>query len=366
LDSIVKAIAINLSLGGRYAEEICLLSGVEKNKEIKALSDEDLERLFKAFFMVYSRVKYYKDIKPCVSIINDEAENFAPFEFESMKGKQIKYFENFNDATDYYYSLSQKDAYMSGSNSEFENRYKQLEFRLKQQEDYAIELENKSKELSELGNVIFRNHVLFNNILSKLREANKLNRGWEEINAVIESEKSRGIYEANCIERIDTEKGIIYFIIEGKHFGASINSDSSTLMNEFFSKSKKMKSKIQGTMISAVSTRRLIDELKAKGVEHSQKIDRAEKEDKKWFEKYRWMKTSSNFLLVAGKDATQNEILIKKVAEDNDLIFHTSIAGSPFGVLKDGLNAPEIDKKECAQFILAFSRAYNKRTKAGF
>ena len=59
-------------------------------------------------------------------------------------------------------------------------------------------------------------------------------------------------------------------------------------------------------------------------------------------------------------DATQNEIVVKKVAEDADLIFHTTIAGSPFGILKNGKEAKLQDKEECAGFIAACSRAWRE------
>ncbi len=79
---------------------------------------------------------------------------------------------------------------------------------------------------------------------------------------------------------------------------------------------------------------------------------------KSWYEKFRWFFTSNNFLLIAGKDATSNESLIRKYLEKNDLVFHADIHGSPFGILKNGQNAGEEDIYEAAKFIASYSRAW--------
>ena len=104
----------------------------------------------------------------------------------------------------------------------------------------------------------------------------------------------------------------------------------------------------------------MIEELNNQGVIKDSKVVEELKDEKKWFEKFRWLKTSNDFLLVCGKDAAQNEIVIKKVAEPNDLIFHASVSGSPFGVLKNGLDAKDIDRFEAANFVLCFSRAWRE------
>ncbi|MEM1804828.1 MAG: DUF814 domain-containing protein [Nanopusillaceae archaeon] len=82
---------------------------------------------------------------------------------------------------------------------------------------------------------------------------------------------------------------------------------------------------------------------------------------KKWYEKFRWFFTSNNFLFIAGKDAITNEILINKYLEKNDLVFHADIHGSPFGILKNGINAKEEDILESAKFVASYSKAWKMK-----
>ncbi|MFA5333457.1 MAG: ribosome rescue protein RqcH [Candidatus Nanoarchaeia archaeon] len=359
LDSIVKTVAIKLGVGGRYAEETCFNAGIEYSKEPGILSNDEIDKLFKSFSTIYMEVKHYKNISPSVYLKNDEVINFSPIDFNSIADSFKKTFESFNHACDYYYSHAQIGANESDNRGVFDSRIMQLKKRLNQQEDYLKELESESGKLASVGKIIFENSSLINAVLSKIRNA-KTSRRWDEILEIIGSEKNKGIYEASIIQEIATETGEISLKINGTVFSASINDEAFRLANNFFEKSKKLKGKIQGTLVSAGQTRMMIEELIEKGIEESTKVIKDLKPEKKWFEKFRWLKTSNDFLLVSGKDASQNEIVIRKISEPNDLIFHASVAGSPFGVLKDGLNADETDKLQAANFILCFSRAWRE------
>lgn len=132
----------------------------------------------------------------------------------------------------------------------------------------------------------------------------------------------------------------------------------------YFEKSKKAKKKVEGAKKALVVS---FDKLKKLEQEASkleqEKPELSVKRKKHWFEKFRWFITSDGFLVVGGRDATTNEIIIKKHAEPGDLVFHTDMAGSPFMVIKsEGKEISDIAIKETADFTATFSRAF----KAGF
>jgi len=54
------------------------------------------------------------------------------------------------------------------------------------------------------------------------------------------------------------------------------------------------------------------------------------KRKREWFEKFRWFYSSEGFLVVGGRDATTNEILIKKHTDKDDLVFHTDAINAIF------------------------------------
>jgi predicted ribosome quality control (RQC) complex YloA/Tae2 family protein len=81
----------------------------------------------------------------------------------------------------------------------------------------------------------------------------------------------------------------------------------------------------------------------------------------KWYMKFRWFTSSEGFLCIGGRDATTNDIVIKKYAEKGDLIFHTEHPGSPFFIIKaEGKEIPQKTKEETAQATLSFSKAWKE------
>ncbi len=80
---------------------------------------------------------------------------------------------------------------------------------------------------------------------------------------------------------------------------------------------------------------------------------------REWFESFRWCRSSDGLLLLGGRDATTNEVVVKRHAGKGDLLFHTDFAGSPFVVIKSGgLPIPEETIGEAAQFCAIHSRAW--------
>ena len=88
------------------------------------------------------------------------------------------------------------------------------------------------------------------------------------------------------------------------------------------------------------------------------------KQKREWHEKFRWFFTSSGKLVIGGKSAEQNEEVIKKHLDKNDLVMHTYMPGSPFAVIKAGEEkVQESDIKETAIFTASFSRAWREGKK---
>jgi hypothetical protein len=84
------------------------------------------------------------------------------------------------------------------------------------------------------------------------------------------------------------------------------------------------------------------------------------------YKKYKWFYTSSDKLVVGGKNAKQNDELLKKVQKmkGNFYIMHTSHPGSPFSaIISDPKTVKKTDLEECAIFTGAFSRAWKKGMK---
>ena len=121
----------------------------------------------------------------------------------------------------------------------------------------------------------------------------------------------------------------------------------------YYERVKKLKRKLEGAERVVEETGKKIDKLKKEQLdEKEEKIDRK----KEWYEKFRWFFSSEGILCIGGRDATTNEIIIKKHAEKDDLVFHTDMAGSPFFLTKGSPGEATI--RECADATVTFSKVW--------
>lgn len=93
------------------------------------------------------------------------------------------------------------------------------------------------------------------------------------------------------------------------------------------------------------------------------KVVSVDKKDE-WFKKYRWFFTSSRKLVYGGKNAIQNEEIVKELmnSDKNFVIMHTRNPGSPFSVIfSESVN--EKDLEEVAIFTACFSRSWRNKEK---
>ncbi|MBT4805061.1 DUF814 domain-containing protein [Candidatus Woesearchaeota archaeon] len=129
----------------------------------------------------------------------------------------------------------------------------------------------------------------------------------------------------------------------------------------YFNLAKKAKKKLAGAKEAVEMSKKKLEKLQQEEDKFMEReIKKLEKKERKkeWYEKFHWFISSEDFLCIGGKDATSNEIVIKKHTDKDDLVFHTDMAGSPFFVIKNGQEATEITIEETAQAVGVYSKAW--------
>ena len=129
----------------------------------------------------------------------------------------------------------------------------------------------------------------------------------------------------------------------------------------YFNLAKKAKKKLAGAKDALVVSKKKLEKLQKeedKFMEIETKKQEKKERKREWYEKFHWFISSEDFLCIGGKDATSNEIVVKKHTDKEDLVFHTDMAGSPFFIIKNGQEAKEITIEETAQAVAVYSRAW--------
>ena len=128
--------------------------------------------------------------------------------------------------------------------------------------------------------------------------------------------------------------------------------------SEYFEKAKKARTKSLRTKEALLKSEKKLEGLsKKKPV--MQEVILKKPIKKEWYEKFRWFISSEDFLVIGGRDATTNEIVIKKHTDKEDIVFHTDMAGSPFFVIKTkGRKPAKATIQETANATACYSRAW--------
>ncbi|MBD3355223.1 DUF814 domain-containing protein [Candidatus Woesearchaeota archaeon] len=127
----------------------------------------------------------------------------------------------------------------------------------------------------------------------------------------------------------------------------------------YFERSKKAKKKLEGAEEALKRSLKKLGNEKRKEEKQQKKEKKESKRKKKWYEKFHWFYSSEDFLCIGGRDATTNEIIIKKHTEKEDIVFHTDISGSPFFVIKTkGKKPTKKTLNEAAQATASYSSAW--------
>jgi len=137
-----------------------------------------------------------------------------------------------------------------------------------------------------------------------------------------------------------------------------LNKSIEENAGRYFDRAKKAKKKKQGAGEALEKSLKKLEKIKK---ERPAEKEKTKKKDVKreWYEKFRWFISSEGFLCIGGRDATSNEIVIKKHTEKHDIVFHTDMAGSPFFVVKTkGKKVGKATLEEAAQATASYSRAW--------
>ncbi len=130
---------------------------------------------------------------------------------------------------------------------------------------------------------------------------------------------------------------------------------------------KVMKTKYEKTQANAELAVKTAEKKAKKELEHQQGQLQKQQIQKLrrvyWFEKFYWFISSENYLVLAGRDATQNDMLYKRYLKKNDIYVHADIHGAASCVIKNptGEPIPPVTLQEAGQMSVCRSSAWDSK-----
>jgi len=359
---IVRALTKFLSIGGTYAEEILLRAEVDKKTSCNALTEHQLDSIFDNIQKIFSFIGSENMEPRIVSDENNVWIDVTPVPLKKYIQFDQKKYENFNSTLDEYYikiTDTERGDESTGDVASEVARHK----RILQKQQKALEtLKEPITKNKTIGDLIYQHFGELQSFLQKILEQKRSKKSWEEVASNFEAKKKANSYPEVYFHALDPATQVVQVLVEKQVFSLHINESIQANADKYYSRSKKAEKKLRGAKKTLQET---IDNIKK--VEKQVRIVKeahqplVKRRKKEWFEKFRWFHSSDGFLVIGGRDATTNEILIKKRMEAQDIVFHAEIVGAPFVLIKtQGKTVPEQTINEAAQLAASYSRAWKE------
>ena len=392
---LVRTLATQLNFGGLYAEELCTRAGVEKTMEIEAAGEKQYEALFGALERLREPILDGRTDPRLYETDDGDVVDATPLPLREREaeGYDATAFESFNGAIDeYFYRLEteSEDETRAGGETDrpdFEAEIEKYERIIEQQEGAIEAYDEQADEEQRKAESLYGNYDLVDEICSTVREAREDAVPWDEIESTFEAGAERGIEAAEAVVSVDEAEGTVTVDLGDGPIELDPTVGVERNADRLYTEAKRVRGKKEGAEAAIEDTREDLAAVERRREEWE--VDDADGDDEagdggdgetdylamssvpvrydeQWHERFRWFRTSDDFLVIGGRNADQNEELVKKYMDPSDRFFHAGAHGAPVTILKAtepdeparDVDIPESSKREAARFAVSYSSVW--------
>ncbi|KAF4321106.1 hypothetical protein BBO99_00004034 [Phytophthora kernoviae] len=310
-------------------------------------------------------------------ILKDTTDESAPAQFEEFTPflyaqhlqslKKVRSFDTFDEAVDEYFSRFEAETAEVAKHSAqlaAENKLAKLK---KNQQQQLAQLREVQEQSFQHAQLIEANQQDVENVLLVIRSALASGMDWRGLEELVRYEQKNGNPVASLIHKLDLEHNRVAILLcdednddEEDNEGGDgtgeedmqahviwIDLSLSALANarEIYTKKKKAGEKVKKATEATDKAIALAEKNTKKTLEKQQTKRNTIYQRRKtlWFEKFHWFLTNEKYLVVAGKDAHQNELLVKRYLRKGDAYVHADLHGAATCIVRNHVTVK--DKK---------------------
>uniref|UniRef100_A0A673ZEG1 Ribosome quality control complex subunit NEMF n=1 Tax=Salmo trutta TaxID=8032 RepID=A0A673ZEG1_SALTR len=277
-------------------------------------------------------------------------EEFHPFLFAQHANSHYVEFDTFDKAVDEYYSKMESQRIDVKALQQEKQALKKLD-NVKRDHVQRLEALHQLQEVDRLrGELVEMNLPIVERALQVVRSALANQVDWAEIGLIVKEAQAAGDpvafdaqngYISNCPSGID--KVILNLTVFGSRTAAKKEQKTVEAAQKAF-KSAEKKTKQTLKEVQTVTT-----------IQKARKVY--------WFEKFLWFISSENYLIIAGRDQQQNEIIVKRYLRTGDIYVHADLHGATSCVIKNasGVPIPPRTLTEAGTMAVCYSAAWDAK-----
>ena len=409
---VVRTLATQLNLGGLYAEEVCTRAGVAKETQIEDATEDDYRAIYDALDELSARVDA-GDFDPRIYLDDDRVVDVTPFPLAEREaaGLDEEHYDDFTAAVDdYFYRFDRSDDDSDSSEPDdgkpdFEAEIAKQQRIIDQQEGAIEGFEQQAAAERAKAEALYEQYDRVDEILTTIQDARDDGVPWDEIDATLQEAAESGLPAAEAVVAVDGSEGTV--TVDLGETRATLDATIGVEKNadQLYQEAKRIEEKKEGAKEAIEQTREELAAVKARrdaweaddgdsdadgeGDSDGDGDNDADdefadtdwlarssipiKRDEGWYERFRWFHTTDGFLVIGGRNADQNEELVKKYMSGGDRFFHAQAHGGPVTILKatgpseaaKEVDFPEETLRQAAQFAVSHSSVWKAGQHAG-
>ncbi len=349
---VIRGLVRGLGLPSELAEETCFRMKIDKHSPPKEIPFSTYEKIVR---IIREIVDEAKEGLGYVVSKNTELVTVLPFKPTYLAEEySLKMFSDFNEALDLFFTEKAKREAATKVAKAKEREIKKLEHSLEKAKELKEKYSREAVNLKQAGSLILKNIDPINKIIECFRRRVVRRKGEEAIKICSMEVKEPGIR----ILGFSRKEGIVEVEVEGKAVKVSIRKSAYENASKCFEKARELQRKASKIEEKIGELREKIEKLERE-VEYAKVEEKAKVRKKEWYEKYHWI-IKGEYLIIGGRNAEQNESIVKKYLEANDIFIHAEIHGAPAVIIKSKGPAPEDVIREAALIAAAYSRAWKE------
>jgi predicted ribosome quality control (RQC) complex YloA/Tae2 family protein len=387
---VVRTLATQFNFGGTWAEELCTRADVERTLNVVAVDDTTLDRLHATVETLGARLRS-GDLDPRVYREGPDSQrvDVTPVPMQEHAGLDADPFDSFTRALDDYYTNLGEETEPAGSTRpEFEAEIEKRKRIIEQQRGAIESFEQQAAAERETAQSLYANYDLVDEVLTTVQTAREAGHSWDDIAARFAEGAEQGIDAARAVDGVDGSEGTVTLSIDDRSVTLRVRDGVEKNADRIYQEAKRIEEKKKGAEAAIENTRAELESVREKRDAWEQGNGEEKQETKKdtdqtvdwlsrssvpvrqtdrWYEQFRWFHTSDDFLVIGGRNADQNEAIVKKYLDRGDLFFHAQAHGGPVTVLKatgpsesydNDIEVPDRSKREAARFAVSYSSVW--------
>lgn len=343
---IVRGMIRGWGLPGEFAEEVLVRLGIDKNKKSTELNMEVIEKILDTAKEIIHSISS-GNIEACHVEVNGRVETVLPYKPQSFRNARLIPFSSFNKALDEYFIRIEREERALKEKREIEELESKIKASIENQKKLIEEYEKKAREYKVIADKLSMKYVELEEILNCINDI--IDKGtWDQLS------KCKGVIEYN------RHRGMIKVKVNNLIITVKPRQKPYDVIKVFYDESKNYRRKAEKAKEALRDLEQRLKELVEKAIRLELK-SKAKLKRREWYEKYHWLITSNGFLVIGGRNIDQNESIVKKLLEPNDIFMHADIHGAPVVVVKTNGKTPTYkDLEEAAVIAGCYSKAWKQ------